>query len=178
MCAKSSLRPRSFVLVAAGLALLLPLASGCGGRKAKVSGTVTLDGKSLPAGTIVFHMGKGTAVSGEIKDGQYSITGVPTGQAKVTVDTAYLKQEAEALAMANQTATMSMGTPQGGSMPPEAKAALDKEKQRSQESAQRAKDLRARFRPIPDKYTKEESSPITAQIKGGVNPFDVSLSSK
>lgn len=178
MYAKRSFRPRPFAVVLALLTLLIPVAMGCGGRKAKVSGSVTLDGKPLPAGTIVFHPSKGNSVSGEIHDGQYTVTGAPTGEVKVTVDTAYLKQEAEALAMANQNAGRSMGSGGQGAMPPEAREALGKEKQRTQEALQRSKELQASYRAIPDKYTKSDSSPITTKIKSGANSFDVDLSSK
>ena len=184
MYANSSLRRRSFSVVTSVVALVIPLAIGCGGGKGKVSGNVTVDGKPLPAGTIVFHPSKGNPVSSEITDGHYTVTGVPTGNCTVTVDTAYLKQEAEALGMANSNMQMSMsggmgGNRPGGAMPPEAKAALDKEKQRADESVKKAKELNARYRQIPDKYTKTESSGITTQVKSGGNPaFDVQLSSK
>lgn len=175
-----SLRPRSFSVVVVLLAFVLPLAIGCGGGKGKVTGNVTLDGKPLPGGTIVFHPTKGTPVSAEITDGQYTITNAPTGTLAVTVDTAYLKQEAEALGMANRNMAMSMGRgAPGGNMPPEAKAALDKEKKRADESLQKSKELTARYRQIPDKYTKTESSGLSVQVKAGSNPpFDVTLSSR
>jgi len=61
------------------LALLVPLAVGCGKGKGKVSGTVTLDGQPLPAGTINFLPSKGTGAGGSIEDGKYSIDNVPAG---------------------------------------------------------------------------------------------------
>jgi hypothetical protein len=181
MYPNNSLRLRPFVVVAVVLALVLPFASGCGSRKAKVSGSVTLDGKGLPKGSIVFHPSKGPTVSAEITDGQYTVTGVPPGEVKVTVDTSYLKQEAEALGMGRQNMSMSMGRMRpgaGGNLPPEAKAALDREKQTAEESAQKAKELQAQYRHIPDKYTKEDSSGLSLQAKSGSNSFDVSLSSR
>lgn len=180
MCANVSLRHRPFSVVATVLALLVPVVIGCGSSKGKVNGEVTLDGKPLPGGTITFHPSKGNPVGGEITDGKFSVTGVPTGTAKVTVATAYMKQEAEALGMANQNTGMSMGrnAPPGAAMPPEAKAALEKEKQRSQESASKAKELRARYREIPEKYTQPDTSGLSTQIKSGVNNFEVQLSSK
>lgn len=179
MCANASLRHRPFAVVAALLALVVPLAIGCGGGKGKVTGNVTVDNKPLPGGTITFHPSKGNAASGEIIDGQYTVTGVPTGNARVSVSTAYLKQEADALGMANQNMSMSMGgrTPPRD-IPPEARAALEKEKQRADESIQKSKELRARYRPIPEKYANPDSSGITLSVKSGTNPFDLSLSSK
>src|SRR5690348_15861875 len=140
MCANVFLLHRPYSVVAAVLALVVPVAIGYGGRKGKVNAEFTLDGKPLPGSTRTFHPSKGNAVGGEINDGKFHVTGVPTGMAKVTVATAYMKQEADAMSQGNQNTSMSMGRgAPAGAMPPEAKAALEKEKQRNQESAQKAK---------------------------------------
>jgi hypothetical protein len=179
MYSKSSPRNRSFSVFAGALAFVIPLAIGCGPAKGKVTGSVTLDGQPLPAGTITFHPNKGISVAGEITDGQYTVAGVPAGDAKVTVDTSAIKGEADALGAGNRNMAKSMGRmPRGGQIPPEAKEALEKEKQRSDEMAQKATELKAKYRKIPDKYTKEDESGLTAQVKSGSNSFEFSLSSK
>lgn len=66
---------------------------GCGGG-ATVSGTVTLDGTALTAGTVTFHpVGDGPVGTGTIgSDGRYEITvgsgksALPAGEYIVTVD--------------------------------------------------------------------------------------------
>jgi len=80
--------PRRAVL---GLALLLPLAAGCGQKMVSVSGTVTWEERGQPKeplkqGRILFEPedGQGLPVSAEIKDGKYS-TKVPPGRKKVQI---------------------------------------------------------------------------------------------
>jgi hypothetical protein len=64
------------------------LASGCGGKKGDVSGTVTYQGKPLPSGTITFLDARNEAVgSSPITDGKYTIYQVPVGPVKVLVTT-------------------------------------------------------------------------------------------
>ncbi|SRR5579883_447109 len=180
MCSSSSRRLRCFSRFGGLLAFVIPLAIGCGSGKGKVTGNVTLDGQPLPAGTITFHPGKGNSVSGPITDGQYSVTGVPAGESKVTVETASIKGQADALGMANQNMAKSMGgrMPPPGRIPKEAKEALEKEQERSNEMIQKAKEMRDKYRKIPDKYSKEDLSGLSCPIKAGSNTFDVPLSSK
>jgi hypothetical protein len=156
-------------------AILLLAAMGCGGGKGDVSGTVTLDGKPLPAGKIAFLASKGAAVSADIQNGQYTVAKVPTGNVKVTVETASIKTQAD---------QMQAGIRQGGpksvppNTPPEAKAHLEAEIKANAESAQKAKDLLAQYRPIPEKYGKPDTSGLSTTVKAGDNKFDVSLTSK
>jgi hypothetical protein len=160
-------------------ALLIPLSMGCGGGKGKVSGTVTVDGQPLPAGTITFYPSKGTAVPGNISDGQYSVSGVPSGTAKITVETASIKKQADSMQSSTSNMQMSMGQmPPGAQMPPEAKARLDEEKKRADDSVRQAKELRAKYRPIPDKYAQPDTSGLTVEVKSGTNTHDVPLTSK
>ena len=49
-----------------------------------VAGTVTLDGKPLPGGTVTFASKDGTTVAAEVKDGAYK-TALPAGEYGVGV---------------------------------------------------------------------------------------------
>jgi hypothetical protein len=178
MFSNASRGPRPFSVFVGALALIIPLAIGCGGGKGKISGSVTIDGQSLPAGTITFHTDKGPPVGGDIKDGHYAVTGVPTGSVKVTVETASIKQQAESFGNVDEGMAMSMGRMPKGNLPPEAQEALAKEKQRNDEMKRQAQELKAAYRPIPDKYSKEDASGLTCQVKSGSNTFDVPLTSK
>jgi hypothetical protein len=135
---------------------LLLLATSCGGR-GDVSGKVTLDGKPLPAGTIVFQNGKKPAVSADIKDGGYTATGVPAGDVKVAVETKSVKEAAERL---QSTLTLKV--------PGRDEKAL----------AQQLKDLMGTYRPIPDKYADLDKSGLATKVASGTNQYDVPLASK
>lgn len=74
-----------------GLAAVLAALPGCSGGgsggKGDITGEVIFQNASLPSGTITFVTENGAAFSSEISDGQYKITGCPTGPVKVTVKT-------------------------------------------------------------------------------------------
>jgi hypothetical protein len=72
------IRTLRFLLRVGALAILLSLA-GCGGNAVTVQGTVTIDGKPLDGGQIIFTSpldaaGQRNAIA-DIKDGKYSLTG-------------------------------------------------------------------------------------------------------
>jgi len=68
--------------------LLAVMAVGCGSKTATISGKVTYQGKPLPGGFVNF-ISEGpnatTKPSPIQKDGSYSVSGVPIGPAKITV---------------------------------------------------------------------------------------------
>jgi hypothetical protein len=69
-------------------AALLTSAAGCAGDgPARVSGAVTVDGKPLPEGEIVFEAvdGSKTPAAGPIKDGKYEVSVLP-GAKRVRVN--------------------------------------------------------------------------------------------
>lgn len=162
-------------------ALSVPLAAGCGG-KGKVSGTVTLDGQPLPAGTITFVPSTGPGAAGKIEDGNYSVTGVPVGKVAVTVETDTVKKEMDALAVASQGGQRTAGgriTPDKlAKMPENAKAQFEAQQKNAAEAPRKLRELQAKYRTIPQKYAKADSSGLTLEVKSGANPFDVPLSSK
>ncbi|MFO0841151.1 MAG: hypothetical protein U0797_01980 [Gemmataceae bacterium] len=169
--------------------ILLPLlvvlalpAVGCGPGKSTVSGKVTLDGKDLYAGTIVFAPAHGVAVSGDIKEGQYKVAGVPNGEAKVTVDTRALastvEQAKRSSGGAGNASLSGKGPPPGAKMSAEAAEALQKQQQAMAEASKAAKDLATHFRPVPDKYGSANTSGLTHMVGGGSGTFNIELTSK
>jgi hypothetical protein len=60
------------------LFLLLVSAVGCGGVS-DVTGSVTYNGKPVKTGSVTVRSTDGTVFSGPITDGNYSVTGIPSG---------------------------------------------------------------------------------------------------
>jgi hypothetical protein len=164
------------------LAVFLSLAAlGCGRGKSSVSGAVTLDGKPLYTGTIVFIPQGAPAVSGEIKDGQYSVAGVPTGEATVTVDDKAAKMLVEQARKVSRRSpaegTLSGKAPPGANMSAEAKESLEKQQQQMAEAAKQNQELLANYRPVPEKYSDPNASGLKFNV-GSASTFDVPLTSK
>jgi hypothetical protein len=68
--------------------LLIVAAGGCGDKKGNVSGKVTYQGKPLPGGFVNFMSSgeKSDLKTSPIKeDGSYSVSGLPVGPAKISV---------------------------------------------------------------------------------------------
>ncbi len=170
---------RCFAFLGA-LALLLPLAVGCGSRKGTVSGTVTLDGQPLAVGTIAFIPSQGPGASAPIEDGKYSVERVPTGKVSVTVDANAAKRQIDSFVASTQGRgpNAQYSADQLAHMPENAKKQVEEGKKQAEEAAAKVKDLKAKYRPIPEKYAKAESSGLTLEVKSGSNTFDVQLSSK
>ncbi|MBX9625861.1 MAG: carboxypeptidase-like regulatory domain-containing protein [Gemmataceae bacterium] len=76
----------SFRTLAPAVVALVLSAGPAGAADGKVSGTVVLNGKPLAAGRVLFHLPDGEFVGAKVKDGQYTISRVPTGARKVTVE--------------------------------------------------------------------------------------------
>jgi hypothetical protein len=78
-------QPRSWLVLAACLTLLFspPLATAGDG---KVTGTITVNGKPLAAGKVIFHLDDGEFVGAKVKDGAYKIGRVPEGTRKITIE--------------------------------------------------------------------------------------------
>lgn len=168
---------RSFFL--GMLAVSLCAATGCGGGKGKISGKVTLDGQPLQAGRISFVPSKGTGATTEIKNGEYSVEQIPPGEVKVTVDTKWVQDRIHEL----NEALKSMGKgqrqpPAGKELPEGARKQMAEEQERIAKMQQEVKDLESGYKPIPEKYSKAESSGLSLNVKSGSQTFDVPLSSK
>jgi hypothetical protein len=79
-----------------GLALAIMTIAGCGSPAGMVSGKVAFKGEPLPAGKITFFCeGGGKPVIGrDIANGTYAMPEMPTGNARVTIATFEVKQDA------------------------------------------------------------------------------------
>lgn len=175
-------RTRRLAFLVGAFAFLLPLVTGCGAGKGNISGEVTLDGKPLPAGTITFYPAKkalGNPVPAPITDGKYSVQGVPVGNTRVTVETSSIKSQAEALLRESSSSgmAMSMGG-RTGAMPQKAKEMMEKEKKGAAEANRKGKEMIEKYRAIPEKYEKKESSGLSVEVKKGDNPYNVPLTSQ
>jgi len=61
--------------------------AGCGGSSATVNGTITLDGKPLNSGFILFQPSEGTVQSADIQpDGTYTVGQLGLGTAKIAIN--------------------------------------------------------------------------------------------
>jgi hypothetical protein len=84
-----------------GFAALMVAAAGCGPSQATVSGKVTLHGKPVTAGTVLFVGYNNQIATGKLdEEGHYVAPRVPMGSLKVAVQT--LRPE-QLQAMANQS---------------------------------------------------------------------------
>ena len=86
--------PGSAVLVTVALLAALATLPGCGADKPKpapsetLTGTVRLDGKLLPYGSVTFHPKEGRPLKAIIQlDGTYRLRKPPAGEVKVVVHT-------------------------------------------------------------------------------------------
>ncbi len=148
---------------------------GCGGGKGNVGGTVTIDGQPLPAGKIAFVAAK-ISVEGEIVDGKYEVKGVPVGEVKVSVNTKAIHTQIEGLE--NTANAVRHDTPPPG-LPENARQELEEQAKNAANSLAKAKELRAKYRPIPEAYSDPEKSNLRFNVTKGNNPaFDIALKSR
>ena len=73
-------------LVALGVILLSDPPAAADEATATVKGIVTLKGKPVQKGRIIFHLANDQFVGAKIKDGQYAVDRVPVGEHKITVE--------------------------------------------------------------------------------------------
>ena len=178
-----------FVSALALGAFLFTFASGCGGGKGNVSGEVTVDGKPLVLGVIVFTPADGPAVAAEVVDGKYTAIGVAAGENKVSLDLTNLKQLAQAAAPKTGVAAMASKFSKDDiskqkSMNPGAfakdlgsdvKDALAAQQQASAEANRRSKAALPQLKEIPEKYTDPKSSGWTLSVSTGSNTFNANV---
>jgi hypothetical protein len=161
-------------LVCLALGVVLGVA-GCntGPASGTVSGKVSYKGAPLKGGTVmVFPTGEGkNPVSAEIKeDGTYTAEKVPTGPAKLSVETESLKPPM----------VMGQGPAGGGGsagkkyQPPPPDPKVKTEPYAPPDPSERAK----RYVKIPEKYSNPDSSGLTTMVKTGNNEFNIEIVDK
>jgi len=155
-------RPRGLGLLAVCCALLF--LAGCGKGTGKITGTVTHQGKPLPAGGVLISPadGKGTVSATIKKDGTYEANGVPTGPAKVAVIA--IKPPPPVPGMMGSGSGMRPGGGGPGKLPPGVKA----------------EDYNAAIDPsiyvkIDPKYEDPEKSGFTLTVKSGSQTFNIEI---
>jgi hypothetical protein len=76
--------PKQLPCLLLGAALAL---AGCSpsNKQGEITGVVKFKGEPLPGGTVVFHGATSTYTSEIRKDGNYTVSGVPLGTAKIAV---------------------------------------------------------------------------------------------
>ena len=134
-----------------GSILCLSGLTGCGGSKkgATVSGTITYKGQTLGNGTVVFIAADNKGGSSPIAaDGTYSISNLPVGPVKITVETKPLPPAPKMPNMAN----------------------MPKIEMPGNEGASAGKYVK-----IPDRFKDPAQSGLTYEVKSGVQKHDIPL---
>ena len=124
---------------------------GCGGGdNGELSGVVKFKDQPLPSGRITFHSEAGDkpTKSGEIKDGHYSVSGLPVGPCKVSVET-FQRRAVDPKMMPKDL----------GIKPPE-----DTDPTKA-----------GKFVPIPLRYADPSTSELDFDVNGGPQPKDFNL---
>lgn len=146
----TALRAVSFVFATS----IIVLASGCGGSKGDLTGTVKSKGVPLKKGQVLAQSASGTVIVGDIaEDGTYTLLGVPTGTAKIAVSV----QNDDAVEYFKK---MSAGS-RGG--------------QKDGKTVNVAPKENPNVSVIDQKYSDFALSGLTTPITSGKNKFDIEL---
>src|SRR5262245_51285696 len=168
---------RTLIRAGAGLVLLalLTIAAGCGPNykaRGTVTGKVTIDGKHLTAGTVMFY-GKDPRMTGAApidKNGNYKMTDAPLGDVKITVT----------VPPTPPGGTKRMKTLGGAPTPKKGKGkeikSVDPEDPSRVISIMG--DMPDEIVGIPDLYGKVETSGLTFTVKSGEQTHDIPLTKK
>jgi hypothetical protein len=142
--------------------LLLALATGCA-SKSTITGKVTYQDKPLTGGVVLFvsESGKGTGRSEIGTDGSYTIENMPTGQAKIAVDTT----------SAQGTQPPGANAPKGMMPPPGTDVPSASAKSGVYGSGNSARGAAV----IPDQYKNADTSGLTYTVKGGSQTHNIDL---
>jgi len=151
---------RFLFLLGSTLGLVL---SGCsrGPQMAKVSGKVTYKGKAVPTGTIMFHPDSGPTAVGAIgPDGAYTLTTIKKGDGAV---------------VGSHRVTIQATTVGSGSLADP--SSFEEEMQLAQRKDPKAKVLvpgKVEWI-VPQKYSRPETTDLTATVESGANTIDFTL---
>ena len=146
-----------------GLAIGLVAFAGCTANPqapARISGTVTYKGSTVPAGTVVFHTADQGSYSARLNSsGAYEVRDVPTGKLAVTVETESVnpkkKKEPE----------------YGGSKGAKQYA----ERLAAEGNAAANKAPPEQYMQIPSRYADREKTPLKIDIVAGTQVQNITL---
>jgi hypothetical protein len=145
-----------FLLPSSLLALGFALGAGCSSKVGgDVSGAVTLNGKKVTAGNVVFHFEGKPSVSAAIVDGSYTLQRPPRGDATVTVEVREVPESA--------TSKIGSVSVPAGSKP-------DPDKPPTPTPAPKVEKVS-----IPAKYKDPKTSGLSLTIGGNAQAFDVAM---
>jgi hypothetical protein len=148
------------VLVLAGLCLAVAACGGSKGR-ATVKGQVTIGGKPLYWGSVVFHGADQKTGSSNIdKNGNYVMTDAPLGDVKVTVTV--------------PSTTPGRGGPPGKKPSSKNPTGEMKDPNKPSEGSNEAFDIN-KVVPIPEKYSDPDKSGLTYKVEKGEHNFNIEL---
>ena len=140
---------RSAVAVVVGLAAVL---SSCSPGTSDVSGKVSLAGKPLASGSVMFTAADGMAAVAAIEpDGTYTLTGGPVGAVKVTVTSPNPAAGGFRGGSATRGASAGRGAPKAGG------------------------EAVAGWFAIPGKYAEPGTSGLATTLKAGSQTFNIDL---
>jgi hypothetical protein len=153
------------------LFLIFAIVTGCGGSKkgGDISGKVEYQGNPVTGGKIKFHpTGGGTPVeSGIDPNGNYTVSGVPVGKNKVTIDTSSVKSDMEKMSQKG------MGTMPAGPDPSLMKDVPAGKK--APEGMPEMKSFMPKYVKIPDQYADVNKTPLEMEVKRGNQKKDFVL---
>jgi hypothetical protein len=145
-----------------GWLMLLVVSAGCS-SKGTVSGKVTYQGKPVPAGTVIFvPLAGGGGFTANIRDGAYTVEGLPLGPVKISVSTP--------VNAAHMKELVSKMRP-----PPEMMQKVAPGKS-AEGSAPPSQDTQAVS--IPARFQDPEKSGLTYTVKSGSQVYDIDIPPK
>jgi hypothetical protein len=142
---------------------------------ADVTGRVTLQGKPLPAGWVVFHGKRGRAAQTNIDDGKYVLKNAPVGEGiKVTIDTASIASRLTILQ--TQLQLLEVREKQMKQAQKE-DAELTRQIQEVKKRVKVLTEMQKRLGGIKvdEKYAARDTTPLSVAIKPGAQTFDIEL---
>ncbi len=157
-----------------GLLLLASMAYlvGCGGpnykARAIVKGKVSIGGKPLTAGSVSFYNKQNVSGTATIDTkGNYNMPDAPIGECTITVSVPKMP-------MGGPSGMMSpFGGPGGGAAAVKGMKSVDPSG--SGKSISIMGEMPAQIVPIPEKYSKPDTSGLTYKVEKGEHTFDIDL---
>lgn len=165
-----------------GMLAACTLLSGCNKPTGTVRGKVTYKGNLIKGGYVSFTSADNgrTASAGIKEDGTYEAHQVPGGNCKVCVDTTALKPPSSPGGF--KGGPPGSGPPgggpdasKGGGPPAEFADKLPPGYAGSSPAAAAADRARRLYVQIPDAYSKPETTPLTFDVSGGDQTFDIDV---